>query len=107
MEPFLRPTAPSFARCFRYPLCIRYCIHTKATWILRHQDFFLSFHPLTPSRKYVSGGTHVFLGKQYRLKLKEDNTESVKLSAGWIKISLKDKTQQGAYQTFASVLESF
>jgi len=69
-------------------------VRTKAAWILKQQDFFLSFHPLTPPRKYVSGETHMYLGKQYRLKLIEDKTESVKLSAGWIKISLKDTTNK-------------
>lgn len=69
-------------------------VRTKAAWILRQQDFFLSFHPLTPSRKYVSGETHMYLGKQYRLKLIEDNTESVKLDAGWIRVSLNDKTNK-------------
>lgn len=65
---------------------------SKASWILRQQDFFLSFHPMTPPRKYVSGETHLYLGKQYRLKLVEADKESVKLNAGWIIVSLKDKS---------------
>lgn len=63
---------------------------SKAAWILRQQDFFLSFHPITPPRKYVSGETHLYLGKQYRLKLIEADKESVKLNAGWIVITLRD-----------------
>lgn len=70
-------------------------ILSKAAWILRQQDFFLSFHPLTPPRKYVSGETHLYLGKQYRLKLVETDKESVKLNAGYIIVALKDKSNKG------------
>ena len=67
---------------------------SKAAWILRQQDFFLSFHPMTPPRKYVSGETHLYLGKQYRLKIVETEKESVKLSAGYIIVSLVDKSNK-------------
>ncbi|MUP45390.1 M48 family peptidase [Gramella sp. BOM4] len=69
-------------------------ILSKAAWILKQQDFFLSFHPITPPRKYVSGETHLYLGRQYRLKLIEASKESVKLSAGYIIVSLRDKTNK-------------
>lgn len=55
----------------------------KAAWIRRQQDFFRAFLPLTPPREYVSGETHRYLGKQYRLKVhasKDD--EQVKLIGG-------------------------
>lgn len=42
-------------------------IRTKAPWIIRQQDFFLSFHPITPPRKYVSGETHRYLGSAEKL----------------------------------------
>ncbi len=38
----------------------------KAPWIIRQQSFFLTFHPKTTARKYISGETHLYLGKQYR-----------------------------------------
>ena len=41
----------------------------KAAWIIRQQSFFLSFHPKTPARKFISGETHLYLGRQYRLKI--------------------------------------
>jgi predicted metal-dependent hydrolase len=66
-------------------------IHSKAAWIIKQQDFFLSFHPLTPTRKFVSGETHLYLGKQYRLKLSESKDESVKLQAGNIYINTTNK----------------
>ena len=67
-------------------------VHSKAAWIIKQLDFFLSFQPLTPARKYISGETHLYLGKQYRLKVIEADTKSVKLQGGNIVVSLKDKT---------------
>ena len=69
-------------------------IRTKAPWILRQQDFFLSFHPITPPRKFVSGETHLYLGRQYRLKLVEANDKEVKLHGGNIFVYTPDKTDK-------------
>ncbi|MBL0128323.1 MAG: M48 family metallopeptidase [Flavobacteriales bacterium] len=55
----------------------------KAAWIRRQQDFFRAFLPLTPPREYVSGETHRYLGKQYRLKVSATKgKEEVKLLGG-------------------------
>ena len=40
-------------------------IRKKAPWIIKQQSFFLSFQPKTPKRKYISGETHLYLGRQY------------------------------------------
>lgn len=69
-------------------------VKRKASWIIKQQDFFLSFHPLTPKRKFVSGETHLYLGRQYRLKLKESNEEKVKLYAGNLHVFVNDKTNK-------------
>lgn len=69
-------------------------VKTKAAWIIRQQDFFLSFHPITPPRRFVSGETHRYLGKQYRLKLIESEKEGVKLQAGNISVYCKDKNNK-------------
>lgn len=66
-------------------------VKSKANWILKQQEFFLSFHPLTPSRKYISGETHLYLGKQYRLRVIKSKEESVKLYSGYITINCVDK----------------
>ncbi|MCT4637590.1 MAG: M48 family metallopeptidase [Bacteroidales bacterium] len=66
-------------------------VHSKAAWVLRQQDFFLSFQPITPPRKFISGETHLYLGKQYRLKLVESDKESVKLQGGNISVYCKNK----------------
>jgi len=44
-------------------------VKDKARWILKQQQFFEQFVPRTPARKYVGGETHLYLGRQYRLKI--------------------------------------
>lgn len=71
-------------------------VKSKASWILKQQDFFLAFHPITPPRKFVAGETHLYLGKQYRLKLIKANREAVKLHGGNIEVhtkAIEDKEQ--------------
>ena len=67
-------------------------VKKKASWIIKQQDFFLSFHPLTPRRKYISGETHLYLGRQYRLKVIEQEEEKVKLQGANIWVFTKSKS---------------
>lgn len=54
----------------------------RARWILGQQRYFEQFRPRTPERQYVSGETHLYLGRQYRLKVVGGERESVKLVGG-------------------------
>ncbi len=65
----------------------------KAPWIIKQQSFFLSFHPKTPARKFVSGETHLYMGRQYRLKIIIDKDESIKLKGKFIEVKITDKTK--------------
>ncbi len=63
----------------------------KAPWIIRQQLEFLSYHPLTPPRKYVNGETHLYLGRQYRLKIDSTlNPKSMKLLSGRFLVGTAD-----------------
>jgi len=66
-------------------------LRKKAPWIIRQQSFFLYFHPKTPARKYISGETHLYLGRQYHLRIIQNNFESVKLKGKYIEASVNDK----------------
>ena len=68
-------------------------IRKKAPWIIKQQSFFLSFQPKTPLRKYVSGETHLYLGKQYRLQIHIGNEESVKLKGKFIEVTASEKSR--------------
>ena len=59
-------------------------LRKRAAWITRQQHYFSQFFPRTPERKFVSGETHLYLGRQYRLKVVQHVQESVKLTRGFI-----------------------
>ncbi|MBK8848909.1 MAG: M48 family metallopeptidase [Saprospiraceae bacterium] len=68
----------------------------KAPWILKQQSYFLSFHPKTPPKKYVSGETHLYLGRQYRLRISIGKEESVKLIGKFIDVTANNKSRAKA-----------
>ena len=68
-------------------------LRKKAPWIIRQQSFFLTFLPKTPARKFVGGETHLYLGRQYRLKVIICKTESVKLKGKFIEVVATDKSR--------------
>ena len=68
-------------------------VKKKAPWILKQQSFFLSFHPKTTARRFVGGETHLYLGRQYRLKILESKTESVKIKGQFIEVETKQKAK--------------
>ena len=57
-------------------------VRKRAVWIRRQQAYFSRFLPKLPPRRYVSGETHRYLGRQYRLKVVEGPGEGVKLRGG-------------------------
>ena len=65
----------------------------KVPWIIRQQSFFLTFHPKTPARKFIGGETHLYLGRQYRMKIVQSKIESVKLKGKFIEVATTDKSR--------------
>jgi len=63
-------------------------IRKKAPWIIKQQSFFLSFQPKTPQRKYISGETHLYLGRQYRLQVIQGAEDKVKLAQGRLVVEI-------------------
>lgn len=57
-------------------------VRKRAAWIRRQQRFFDQFQPRTPARKYTAGETHLYLGRQYKLKVIPHVQELVKLLRG-------------------------
>jgi len=66
-------------------------VKLRAAWIIKQQGFFLSFHPKTPVRKYVSGETHLYLGRQYLLRVTLAQKNEVKYKGREIEVVTKDK----------------
>lgn len=52
---------------------------SRGKWIIKQIDYFDKFHPIQPEREYVSGETHFYLGRQYRLRIRKGKEETIKL----------------------------
>ena len=59
-------------------------LRRRAAWIVRQQRYFSQFLPRTPERLFISGETHLYLGRQYRLKVVPHVQAGVKLTRGFI-----------------------
>jgi predicted metal-dependent hydrolase len=57
-------------------------VRKRASWVRQQQQFFLQFVPRTPPRRFVPGETHLYLGRQYRLKVISGDRPGVKLLRG-------------------------
>ncbi len=74
---------------------IRQKIHKKASWILRQKRFFESFGPPTTKRQFISGESHLYLGRQYMLKVVESYVNAVHYQNNIIEIECRNKKNAG------------
>lgn len=65
-------------------------VQKRAGWISRQLAEFERYRPRTPTRQYVNGESHLYLGRQCRLKLVTGDSTSVKLTRGRLLVSLPD-----------------
>ena len=68
-------------------------VRKRAAWIRRQQQLFSQYLPRTPNRRFVSGETHLYLGRQYRLKVIFHIQEAVDLSNGFLLVHSKKPNQ--------------
>ncbi|HDH00781.1 MAG TPA: M48 family peptidase [Nitrospirae bacterium] len=54
-------------------------VKKRAPWIIKQKNYFERFQPLPTQRQYVSGETHYYLGRQFRLKVLKRKIDGVKL----------------------------
>lgn len=59
-------------------------LRKRAAWVAKQQHYFSQFLPRTPERRFIGGETHLYLGRQYRLKVVPHVQESVKLLRGFL-----------------------
>lgn len=65
-------------------------VFKRVRWILRQQDYFRQFDPRTPDRQFVGGETHLYLGRQFRLRISIGSQDSVKLTRGFFSVESKN-----------------
>jgi predicted metal-dependent hydrolase len=73
-------------------------LQKRAGWISRQLAEFERYNPRTPTRQYLSGETHLYLGRQYRLRVKRSETASVKLSRGELQVFTREPEDRNQVQ---------
>lgn len=57
-------------------------VRKRAPWISKQLRYYDQFQPKTPERRYISGETHLYLGRQYKLKVIPSAQNIVKMQRG-------------------------
>lgn len=65
-------------------------VRKKTPWILKQQHYFLGFYPKITKRKYISGETHFYMGRQYLLKITKSTQSEVKYKGRTIDVYTPD-----------------
>ncbi|MCR6665760.1 MAG: M48 family metallopeptidase [Methyloversatilis sp.] len=74
-------------------------VQKRAAWISRQLAEFERYRPRTPARQYINGESHLYLGRQHRLKLAEGDSASVKLTRGQLLVSLPGEPEPERVKT--------
>ena len=69
-------------------------VRKRAAWIVQQQRFFETYLPKLPPRRYVSGESHRYLGRQYRLRVHQAEADGVKMARGQINVGLTDTSKK-------------
>lgn len=82
-------------------------IEKRASWILKQKRHFSAFFPKQPPRKYVSGETHMYMGRQYRLRIvkAKENYAKMKVPYIYIYTTNKDDAEQNKKILYSWYLE--
>lgn len=72
---------------------IREKVRRRAAWILRQKRYFASFGVPTTERQYISGESHLYLGRQYMLRIKEGKANQVHYQNNIIEIECRNKKE--------------
>ena len=70
-------------------------VRHRAAWILRQKRYFESFGTPTTERQYINGESHLYLGRQYMLRIKEGKTNAVHYHNNILEIECQNKKNAG------------
>ena len=65
-------------------------LERRRAWIARQRRHFETFHPLPGDKHYLSGETHLYLGRQYRLKIHHAREAEVKLIGRFLHVAVPE-----------------
>lgn len=70
---------------------IREAVKKKSPWIAKTLDKLENYHPLPTPKRYVSGETFVYLGRQYRLRVRNGPKQPAKMLGRFLWVWVEDK----------------
>jgi len=84
----------------------------RRSWITRQRRLFEKFQPLPVEKRYVPGETHLYLGRQYRLRVHQADNPSVRLVGRFFEVQVPTPklpepvalAMRGWYQSHAELL---
>jgi len=87
-------------------------LNRRRSWIAKQRRYFEKYQPLPVERRYVSGETHLYLGRQYRLRVHQADNVSVRLVGRFFEVEVPAPRQPesvamamgGWYQSHAELL---
>ena len=74
-------------------------IEHKRAWIARQRRYFKAYHPLPEIKRFVSGETHLYLGRQYRLRVRRAQDVDVKLVGRFFNICVPEPDEPRCVRT--------
>lgn len=70
---------------------IRSHVHRRAPWIYKQQRYFDSLGIHTPERRYVSGESHLYLGRQYMLRVIDGERNEVHYKGNILEVECRHR----------------
>ena len=67
----------------------------RASWILKQQRYFETFLPKMPEKRFVSGETHLYMGRHYKLKVIQGKKNEVRYKGREIVVTTRNKSDAG------------
>ncbi len=70
-------------------------LRRRAAWIMKQQQYFLTFQPRATEKLYVSGESHFYLGRQYKLRVVEGPKNDVHFTGRELLLTKRPKGDAG------------
>jgi len=81
---------------------IREKVEKRTRWILRQRRVFAALNVMRPPRRYCTGATHRYLGRQYRLKVSIGEDQGVKLRGAYLLVVSRSEAEDSVAALVAS-----
>ena len=74
-------------------------LHRRRSWIAGQRRYFEQFQPIPTEKRYISGETHLYLGRQYRLRVHQSKETDAKLIGKYLNVYVPTPKEPATVQT--------